>query len=67
MKTDTLQIRLQPREKESFEMAAQLAGLGLSAWVRERLRRAAMRELEGIGRQIPFLKENEGEEGPNGN
>jgi uncharacterized protein (DUF1778 family) len=56
MKTDTLQIRLQPNEKDAFEMAAQLAGIAVSAWVRERLRRAAIRELGEAGKQIPFLQ-----------
>lgn len=56
MKTDTLQIRLQSNEKEAFEKAAQLAGIALSAWVRERLRRAAIRELGEAGQQIAFLQ-----------
>jgi uncharacterized protein (DUF1778 family) len=56
MKTDTLQLRLQPNEKEAFEKAAQLAGIALSAWVRERLRRAAIRELGEAGQQIAFLQ-----------
>jgi uncharacterized protein (DUF1778 family) len=61
MKTDTLQIRLQPREKEAFEIAAKLSGIALSSWVRERLRRSATRELEEAGRQIPFLQAIEDE------
>jgi hypothetical protein len=61
MKTETLQIRLQPKEKETFEIAAQMSGIALSAWVRERLRRSAIRELEEAGRQIPFLQIVEGE------
>lgn len=56
MKTDTLQIRLQPNEKEAFEKAAQLAGIAVSAWVRERLRRSAIRELGEAGQQIAFLQ-----------
>jgi uncharacterized protein (DUF1778 family) len=56
MKTDTLQIRLQPKEKEAFEIAAKLSGIPLSSWVRERLRRATIRELEEAGFQIPFLQ-----------
>jgi uncharacterized protein (DUF1778 family) len=56
MKSDTLQIRLQPKEKETFEIAAKLSGIGLSSWVRERLRRSAIRELEEANRQIPFLQ-----------
>jgi hypothetical protein len=57
MKTHTLQIRLQSREKEAFEKAAELSGIALSAWVRERLRLAAIRELQEAGKQIAFLQE----------
>jgi len=57
MKTDTLQIRLQPKEKEAFEIAAQLSGIALSSWVRERLRAAAIRELEGVGKLVPFIEQ----------
>jgi len=56
MKTMTLQIRLQPREKQAFEEAANLSGIALSAWVRERLRTAAIRELEGAGNPVPFVE-----------
>jgi hypothetical protein len=56
MKTMTLQIRLESDEKEAFEEAARLSGLALSSWVRERLRWAAIRELEGVGEPIPFVK-----------
>lgn len=55
MKTTTLQIRLQPSEKRAFEEAANLAGISLSSWVRERLRLAAIRELERAGKPIPFV------------
>lgn len=65
MKTETLQIRLQAKEKEAFEIAAKMSGIALSAWVRERLRRSAIRELEEAGRQIPFLQMI-GVEKPNG-
>jgi uncharacterized protein (DUF1778 family) len=57
MKTDTIQIRLQPKEKQAFEKAAELAGVALSAWVRERLRRIARQELVSMGQQVPFLQE----------
>lgn len=56
MKTTTIQIRLQPEEKEAFERAADMAGIGLSSWVRERLRLAAIRELESAGIRAPFIK-----------
>ena len=50
-----MMVRLFPEEREAFEMAAHLAGISLSAWVRERLRTAAVRELEGTGRKAPFV------------
>jgi uncharacterized protein (DUF1778 family) len=49
-------IRVTADEKEAFDQAAELAGTAVSAWVRERLRRAARRELEEDNRAIPFLK-----------
>jgi hypothetical protein len=55
-KTDVMRLRLQPQEKQAFEEAAELAGVALSAWVRERLRKAAARELEAAGREIPFYR-----------
>ena len=55
-KTDSLKIRVTPAEKASFELASGLAGIALSAWVRERLRRACQRELEAAGEQIPFVQ-----------
>lgn len=56
MKTTTLQIRLHPNEKEAFERAADLSGIALSAWVRERLRTAAIRELESVGQTASFVQ-----------
>ncbi len=54
-KTAILQIRLSPAEKEGFEQAAEFAGIPISSWVRERLRLAAIRELENAGRRVPFI------------
>jgi hypothetical protein len=55
-----LDMRLKRTEKEAFRAAAELAGLDLSAWIRERLRWAATRELEAAARPVPFLQsENE--------
>jgi hypothetical protein len=54
---DYLDIRLGALEKQAFRDAAKLAGLPTSAWVRERLRRAAVRELEEAAMPIAFLKE----------
>jgi predicted HTH domain antitoxin len=55
MKTDLLKVRLTLPEKDAFQEAAELAGLSLSAWARERLRRMAIRELEEASRPIPFI------------
>jgi hypothetical protein len=55
-KEQVLQIRLTSDEKNGFSAAAELAGIPLSSWVRERLRMAAIRDLESAGQQIPFVK-----------
>jgi hypothetical protein len=52
----SLLIRVQGAEKETFQDAANYAGVPLSAWVRERLRQAAIKELEGAGLPIALLK-----------
>ena len=43
-KSQVLQIRLTDAEKQGFQEAADLAGIALSSWVRERLRLAAIRD-----------------------
>jgi hypothetical protein len=55
-KGELLQIRLESAEKRAFEDAAELAGLALSAWVRERLRIVARKELEKNGKPVAFLR-----------
>jgi uncharacterized protein (DUF1778 family) len=55
MRTTTIQIRLLPNEKDAFERAAELSGISVSAWVRERLRSAAIRELESAGQTASFV------------
>jgi hypothetical protein len=52
---ELLQVRVAHAEKETFEDAANLSGLALSAWVRERLRSIAMRELQAAAKPVPFL------------
>src|SRR5579859_2151338 len=54
-KGEYLDIRLELAEKQAFRDAAELAGLDLSAWVRERLRAVARKELEGAGLAVAFL------------
>lgn len=56
MKTNTIEMRVADDEKEAFKKAADLSGLNLSAWVRERLRKAAVNELEQAGVPIPFYR-----------
>ena len=54
-KTDTLKLRLSTEEKQAFQEASALSGIALSAWIRERLRRAARSELLDSGRRVPFI------------
>jgi hypothetical protein len=49
-------VKLDAAEKEAFRDAADLAGVPLSTWVRERLRQIAVRELERASRPIAFLR-----------
>ena len=55
-KSLSIQIRVTEAEKDGFTIAADLAGISLSAWIRERLRLTAIRELESAGMQIPFVE-----------
>lgn len=54
-RNDSLEVRLGSDEKQGFKEAAELSGLGVSAWVRERLRKVAASELEQAGKSVPFL------------
>ena len=56
VKAEMLRLRLGLDEKKAFERAAELSGLSMSAWVRERLRRAARMEIEDAGEQVPFAR-----------
>jgi predicted HicB family RNase H-like nuclease len=56
LRNDKLLVRLEPNEKEAFQDAADLAGVSLSSWVRERLRRMALKELQEAARPVAFLK-----------
>lgn len=55
-KSDVLRLRLEPAEKAAFQDAADISGLSLSAWIRERLRKDAALELEAAGHRIAFRK-----------
>jgi uncharacterized protein (DUF1778 family) len=56
LRTEDLLVKLKVDEKEAFKHAADLAGVSLSSWVRERLRRVAMRELQEAEQPISFLR-----------
>ena len=55
-RSDRVELRLESREKEAFQKAASLAGLSLSSWIRERLRRDARTELFDAGLPVPFIQ-----------
>lgn len=55
-KDEQILIRASVLEKQGFERAAEIAGIGLSAWARQKLRSAAIHELQEIGEKIPFLE-----------
>jgi uncharacterized protein (DUF1778 family) len=55
MRTSRVELRVTPAEKEAFEEASSISGEALSAWMRLRLRQAAVKELEDAERPIPFL------------
>jgi hypothetical protein len=59
IKSVHLDMRLEVSEKEAFRAAAELAGLDLSAWIRERLRRIARQELQEAGQAVAFLSKQE--------
>jgi len=55
-KNHVVQVRMSAAEKASFDLAANAAGLSLSSWVRERLRTAALTELQFAGVKVPFVE-----------
>lgn len=58
LQTEYLDVRCAAAEKEAFKAAAELAGMAVSAWVRDRLRRNAKDELQEAGRPVSFLQQN---------
>lgn len=48
-------IRADDLEKSSFERAARLNGMSLSGWMRFKLRKAAVEDLEQAGDRADFL------------
>jgi len=57
-KSENIKLRVHPEEKEAFQEAAEIAGIDLSTWIRERLRRSARVELQEAGRKIPFFRKD---------
>lgn len=56
MKKDAqILIKLSETEKKGFKRAAEISGIGFSAWARQHLRAAAIKELQEIGEKVPFL------------
>jgi uncharacterized protein (DUF1778 family) len=56
VKTEYIELRCEPGEKDSFRDAADAAGMPMSGWIRDRLRRAARKELEDLERPVAFLE-----------
>ena len=50
-------IRVTDEEKAAFDKAAEISGIALSAWARQKLRSAAIKELEAVSEPIPFLNQ----------
>jgi len=55
-------IRVHGSEKQAFKDAAELAGIPLSAWIRERLRCAARSDLMEANLPVAFIKLKEPED-----
>jgi uncharacterized protein (DUF1778 family) len=55
VKTEYIEIRCEEAEKKSFRDAADAAGMPMSGWIRDRLRRAARKELEDMEMPVAFL------------
>jgi uncharacterized protein (DUF1778 family) len=60
MKTSRVELRVTPLEKQAFEEAAAIDGVALATWMRNRLRKASVKELEEADRPIPFLSMKKG-------
>jgi len=59
MKKETsVLIKLSEDEKVSFQRAAELEGLGFSAWARQLLRKEATKVLKNNGETPRFLKKD---------
>ncbi len=62
-KTELVRLRIDALEKATFQDAADISGISLSAWARERLRWAAIRDHEEAAQPIRlFLDRRFGKE-----
>jgi antitoxin component of RelBE/YafQ-DinJ toxin-antitoxin module len=55
VKVEYIELRCEQSEKAAFKAAADAAGLPLSGWIRERLRKIARKELEDLELPVAFL------------
>ena len=51
-----LEVRLSTQEKRAFRHSAELAGIPMATWVRERLRKVAISELGKAELPVRFLR-----------
>lgn len=51
-----IELRVTTDEKQAFRDAAERAGIPMATWIRERLRKVAIRELENAELEVAFLK-----------
>jgi hypothetical protein len=51
-----MEMWLHEAEKEAFVSAADASGMSLSAWVRDRLRKASRKELQDMELPVAFLE-----------
>lgn len=55
-RTEVILVRVSDAEKSAFADSARVNGLPVSAWARERLLRAAIKDLEAVGKVPQFLE-----------
>jgi uncharacterized protein (DUF1778 family) len=55
-KDENMLLRVSQEEKEAFNRAAEIAGLTLSAWCRQHLRKASVKELGAVNEKPNFTK-----------
>jgi len=56
MKSEMVKMRVSVEIKESLQKAADVSGVSLSSWARDRLVRAAILELKEAGQKIPHIQ-----------